>query len=177
MENYTVSMSNDYRQWAYVTPIVLLFTSYCIAVSYFCSYGSSYYPNMNMFINFVFNNYDGHDNFVRYIKSVRNLEHFTNGSSEDDIVEGLTPSPIENNTKQFRPDAVRSEAMGRIRDDVGSSEATGHIVEVSWPLELEKTTSEIIANTKNLVMKLYNKFLLYFYTKGNRVKFYRNIYK
>ena len=52
------------------TVVLGLFGAYLALISYLATYDISYYPNFNMFINFIFDNYDGLDNFNKYIHNV-----------------------------------------------------------------------------------------------------------
>ena len=67
--------------------VVTLFTFYLMFVGYMASYDIAYQPNFVMFMNFVFDNYDGQQSFERYVQSVCKKESFV---AESDVNEGFS---------------------------------------------------------------------------------------
>lgn len=119
---------------------LFILIAYCVCVIYVCSYDISYYPNFNMFINFIFDNYDGHANFIRYIKSVHDLK--------------LEPG-VNDNTTTGKETFVVSKTTDGIIDN--------------------STLEAISTRIQSYTEYWYNSILRMMYTKGNKVKFYRNI--
>ena len=67
--------------------VVTLFTFYLMFVGYMASYDIAYQPNFVMFMNFVFDNYDGQQSFERYVQSVCKKESFV---VKSDVNEGFS---------------------------------------------------------------------------------------
>lgn len=61
--------------------VIIFFVSFCIYVSYIAAYETGYKPNFVMFLNFIFDDYNGSKNFQRYIQNIVSdsaAESFTN---------------------------------------------------------------------------------------------------
>ena len=58
--------------------VIFLYVCYLSFIGYMASYDIAYVPNFVMFINFIFDNYDGQKSFENYIKTMRS-ESFVGG--------------------------------------------------------------------------------------------------
>lgn len=61
--------------------VIIFFISFCIYISYISAYNTGYQPNFVMFLNFIFDNYSGSNNFKTYIQNIvqdTKSESFTN---------------------------------------------------------------------------------------------------
>ena len=58
--------------------VICLYVCYLSFIGYMASYDIAYVPNFVMFINFIFDNYDGQKSFENYIKTMRS-ESFVGG--------------------------------------------------------------------------------------------------
>jgi hypothetical protein len=122
-----------------ILQIIAIFAIYLLVVGYLASYDIAYKPNFNMFVNFVFDNYDGHGKFFKYIHSVKNSPHHEN-------FEMRTAAPVHPESDASLP-----------------------------PSTSQMNVSEKLEQLQNSMYFLYNKLLLAFYTKGNKIKFYRPV--
>ena len=95
-----------------------------------------------MFINFIFDNYDGHANFFRYIKTVKEMPKIE-GFSEIDDTKIETPSSNQPETQETK---LFSKVSSRL--------------------------TNVVDQSIDQAYSLYNKLLLSLYTKGNKIKFY-----
>jgi hypothetical protein len=50
--------------------VILLFIVFCIYISYISAYNTGYKPNFVMFLNFLFDDYKGSNDFKTYIKNI-----------------------------------------------------------------------------------------------------------
>lgn len=79
--------------------VIILFLIFCLYISYIAAYNTGYKPNFVMFLNFIFDDYSGTQNFQKYISNIvaDTNESFTvnkikNGSYFQETYENLTHS-------------------------------------------------------------------------------------
>ena len=130
--------------------VIFLYVCYLSFIGYMASYDIAYVPNFVMFINFIFDNYDGQKSFENYIKTMSN-ESFV-GQRAEGLQQPTAPSfggkeGFEESDSSFSINAPRKATDG---------EAT--VFMTKW---------------KNQFFSWYNRLLLMFYTKGKKIKVYR----
>ena len=128
--------------------VIVLFVMYLIMVGYIASYDIAYSPNFNMFINMIFDNYDGMNGFNEYIAAVKN-EKFTMRGTEDDVPdEGEIAQPLSKLSESF----ISSKYN---------------------PSSVFDRTIDGYMNVKRMMNIAYNRILMTFYMRDKTVRFYR----
>ena len=130
--------------------VVCLYVCYLTFIGYMASYDIAYVPNFVMFINFIFDNYDGQKKIENYVQAIRcgeKKEGFGTKSSE------LRSSELANTSIRVKNPTTNDSSL---------------FVENS-----EQSSKEWGTKWKNQFVIWYNQLLLMIYTKGKKIKVYR----